>query len=163
MVFIKEFVPRYWVAAIAKRVYNEPYGCLEMNGTVSVTADERQAEYRLVADGNAHVLRAKAFNKLFQPSHDSQDYFLENRNYGFSSDRKGRTSIYEVRHPEWKIYSLYDFSMQVNFGTLFGEPWSILDKLSPVNVMWVEGSEISIFPHRRLDLQPAGDCKNDGQ
>jgi uncharacterized protein YqjF (DUF2071 family) len=150
VVFIREFVTKYGVAAIANRFYNEHYKRAQLSYTCVQTETERAVCYTLIQKGKTHSLEAKAFKTVYFPKPGSLEYFLEHREYGFSVDARGETTRFRVGHPDWELYSLYDFKIHLDFEQLFGASWSFLQQQDPASILFIKGSAIEMFPLERM-------------
>ena len=149
VVFIREFVPRYFISLVANKIYNEPYKNLKMksiisrNGAVQVRHDIKYKgeEYHIVAEGE---------NKPYKPSADSTEHFFKEHSWGYGTNKKGDTLSYRVDHPLWNIYPVITYRHNFDFALLYGEKWSFLNGAEPYSVVMAEGSEIKVYSHSKL-------------
>ena len=56
---------------------------------------------------------------------------------------------YEVNHPVWDVYPVKSFSADVDWGTMYGKEWSVMNARDPDSVVFAVGSEFSVFPKGR--------------
>ncbi|HXC07119.1 MAG TPA: DUF2071 domain-containing protein [Bacteroidia bacterium] len=150
VVFIREFAPGYCMNAIANLFYHEHYERASIHSTVKEEGDEIRVSYLLEKNGIPHSLSAKAFRTGFLPDPGSREYFLEHRYFGFSRNKDGETFRFRVAHPEWELYTLFDYALQVDFEELFGRRFAFLGHQDPVNAMLIKGSEVAMFPLQAL-------------
>lgn len=149
VVFIREFVPRYFISLVANKIYNEPYKNLKMksiisqNGVIQVRHDiEYEAEaYHIVAEGE---------NKPYKPGDDSTEHFFKEHSWGYGKSKKGETLVYRVDHPVWKIYPVITYRHNFDFARLYGDKWNFLNGAEPYSVLMAEGSGIKVYSHTKL-------------
>lgn len=150
VVFIKELVPRYWIARIAKSVYNEPYEAINMRLEEKIIDQQLIIKHDFKYQGQAHSLVFTAENKPYFPKENSTEAFFKEHEWGFGTDAQGKRTEYKVEHPIWKIYPLKKrFELNVDFGQIYGEQWEILTGQIPYNVLVAEGSPIKVFPKKK--------------
>jgi uncharacterized protein YqjF (DUF2071 family) len=150
VVFIREFSPNPVVNFIANTFYREHYQKAELVADVQEDKDEINVRYCIRRNDTEHILSVKALKTLFIPAPQSIEYFLEHRFYGFSGSPGKNTELFRVDHPEWELYTLYDFKVDINFEVLFGKQWTFLHNQDPVSIMLIKGSPVKMFPHERL-------------
>jgi uncharacterized protein YqjF (DUF2071 family) len=140
VIFIKEIVPYYPVAAIARGLYNENYHSMPMSLDVS----EGKAEYRWQFESreNRLMVMAKGLPRL--PADDSLDTFIVEHHWGYSRSRKGECIEYEVDRLPWRTYPVDRFDVDVDFARLYGEEFSEALRRPPISVVLAEGSKVSV-------------------
>ncbi|MFT5585892.1 MAG: hypothetical protein ACI9VR_003487 [Cognaticolwellia sp.] len=148
VMFIRELVPQWLVATIAKRLYNEPYEATHMRSAVTQDDKSVQVVHEWTWQGQAHSLQVQADGKPGLPEQDSQAHFFKEHQWGYGVDRRGRTLVYEVRHPHWLVYPVRSHSLEVDFAQLYGAEFAVLNGQSPASVFLAEGSEIEVFGAR---------------
>ncbi|MCA9601635.1 MAG: DUF2071 domain-containing protein [Polyangiales bacterium] len=142
--FVREYVPSPVVAWIARTVYNEPY---------------RAAPYR--AEATRHVLNVGGRKHSIEwdtrgaaevPGPDTLAHFLKEHDTGFGRARSGETRAYRVEHPTWRAWLDVESELDVDFGLLYGNEWSVLGTMAPRSVIVAEGSPVQVFGAASLDL-----------
>jgi hypothetical protein len=144
--FVREFVPRWLIATIARVIYNEPYRSARMTMDVSETADSLTAAYSLDWGGRPHTLRAVGAKPAVRPGPDSAEHFFKEHSWGFGTSRRGKLIRYEVNHPEWDVYPVREFAADVDWDTLYGPEWAEMNGAEAASVVLAVGSEISVYP-----------------
>jgi uncharacterized protein YqjF (DUF2071 family) len=144
--FVREFVPRRLVAALARVIYNEPYRSARMTMDVRDAADVVTAAYTVSWGGRTHTLRAVGARPAVRPGPDSADHFFKEHAWGFGTGRRGALLRYEVSHPEWDVYPVRDFAADVDWGTLYGPEWAVMNGTEPASVVLAAGSAVSVYP-----------------
>ncbi len=144
VVFIREDVPSRVVEAVARLLYNEPY---------------RRVPYR--KDGRGHVLTAGGREHRIGweptgvpvvPPVDSFAHALKERECGVGRLRDGRTRLYRVEHPVWRVWPDVRVTLDVDFAALYGQPWAFMNTAPPLATIAAEGSAVRVFP-----LEPLAD------
>ncbi len=64
-----------------------------------------------------------------------------------------KTNEYEVTHPKWEHYPVKDYSIDVDFQSVYGKKFGFLDEMKPISVMLAEGSEISVEDKRVIKIK----------
>jgi hypothetical protein len=167
--FVREFVPQWSVATIARVLYNEPYRSARMTmrveesrlspaesqknepspagGKLAVTMGETiTAEYTVKWGGRVHALRAVGDRPAERPGPESVEHWFKEHSWGFGTSRRGKLIRYEVNHPEWDVYPVQDFSFDIDWATLYGPEWARMTSAQPASVVFAVGSEISVYP-----------------
>jgi len=85
-----------------------------------------------------------------RPGEDSDEHFFKEHQWGFGRDRRGRTLVYEVRHPLWDLYPVRSWSLDVDWASVYGPAWSCLSGVKPASVVLAAGSAVSVYPRGRL-------------
>ncbi|WP_242928572.1 YqjF family protein [Pontibacter vulgaris] len=154
VVFIKEIVPRYALTFVANTVYNENYETLPMKHTWAETACERQVEYcwKKNAQWNKFSVRANLHANTIPAGSETE--FITEHYWGYAKINKSCTNEYEVTHPRWASYDILDYTIDVDFGQVYGTKFSFLNNQTPASVMLAEGSEISVENKKRIDKLP---------
>lgn len=144
--FVREFVPQWFVASVARVVYNEPYRAARMGMAVSDAADAVTAEYRVEWGGRPHTLRAVGAKPAGRPGPGSAEHFFKEHSWGYGVTRRGRLLRYEVSHPDWDVYPVRDYRIDVDWGVLYGSAWSDMTGREPASVILAAGSAVSVYP-----------------
>lgn len=145
VVFIKEFVPKYAVAWIARLFYNEPYKAISMRAASGSLSGMKWASHHFKVGAQSYGLTLLAYDDPFVPGHDSIEHFFKEHSLGFGKSRSGKTIAYKVEHPVWAIYPVSEYTLKVNFGKIYGTEWNFLNNVKPYNVMFAEGSGVLLF------------------
>lgn len=144
VVFIKEIVPKTMITFVANSIYNEKYQTMKMRHQWNL--DERQltVKYEWKYD-NWNSFFVNSDNEIQPIAIGSEEEFITEHYWGYTqlSDRK--TAQYEVKHPRWKVYPVINHEIKVDFATVYGKDFEILNNLKPVSVMLAEGSEIQVM------------------
>jgi uncharacterized protein YqjF (DUF2071 family) len=154
VVFIREFVPQPFVAWMARTLYNEPYQAAPMESRVQELDDTIVVEHLLTAGGMEQRLKVTARNTAELPLLDSAAHHFKEHQWGFGQSRKGQTSVYEVRHPHWKVYPVLNTELDWDWARVYGKKWDFLNGREPDSVFLAQGSEISVHPNKAMPPRP---------
>ncbi|MHA2504453.1 MAG: YqjF family protein [Candidatus Kariarchaeaceae archaeon] len=147
VVFLREYVPKFWIASTARLLYNEPYRKIRMSSSHSKSDSTRTISYTL---GESSIT-VTADNTPTLPAKDSQEYYFKEHEWGFGSNHRGRTMFYRVSHPEWNVFPIISMEQSLDFGALYGPKWQFLENEQPYLSVLADGSEISVFNPIRFD------------
>jgi uncharacterized protein YqjF (DUF2071 family) len=144
--FVREFVPSYLVATVARVIYNEPYRSARMRMDVTETPDRVEAAYSVRWGGREHSLRAVGETPAFRPAEGSAEHWFKEQSWGFGTNRRGKLTRYRVKHPEWDVYPVREFAADVAWAALYGPEWGVMQKAEPASVVLAVGSAVSVYP-----------------
>lgn len=145
VVFIKEFVPKYFVALIANKIYNEPYFAIKMDHSIEKTEKGLNVHHSLCINKVWFNVDVKAENKSSIPAPDTTEHFFKEHEIGFGKDKNGNTLEYKVEHPIWEIYPIRNIESTICFEKVYGKEWAFLNSEKPFNVLLARGSKIKVF------------------
>lgn len=148
VVFIKELVPRRAITAVANTVYKEHYQTVRMKHQWELAEKEVSVMYTWYAKNKANAFRILASNAL-QPL-DEEAAFITEHYWGYTKVTDSKTMEYEVRHPQWHVYPVQSYAIQVDFGSVYGADFAFLNDMKPQSVMLAEGSAISVENKRKI-------------
>lgn len=146
VVFIREFVPKRLIAKAAHAIYNEPYLAAPMRSHVKDDGQLITFELGITYGGREHVVRATGSHPAYTEPEDSVAHYFKEHKWGFGTDHGGRTLRYEVEHPVWQTYQLQSWSLDVDFGLLYGPQWAHLKDEAPMAAIFAVGSPIKVYP-----------------
>lgn len=148
VMFWKELVPKYCIALVARRLYNEPYESVPMTSSLSDDNDLQVLNHTFSYGGKIHSITARFSAEKSLPPADSVDYYFKEHDLGVGVSHRGKPLQYEVRHPEWEVFHLKDYHLDMDFGMVYGEKWAFLANTKPHCALLAVGSHIEVFaPH----------------
>ena len=150
MVFIKEIVPKWALTFVANTVYKEHYETLPMKHTWNVESDQLTVEYQWKKNNKWNSIRVDAHNEKRKIEENSETEFITEHYWGYAKVTEQKTNEYEVTHPKWDVYEVSDYSIDVDYGTVYGEEFQFLNSMTPTSVMLAEGSEITVENKKTL-------------
>ncbi len=144
VVFIKEIVPKRALAWVANTVYKENYEAMPMRHVWAIDNDQLGVEYAWQKHGQWHSIRVQSVNQSFKIEPQSETEFITEHYWGYAQKDHHTSVEYEVKHPRWEVYEVKDHTIDVDFGQVYGEDFSILNTVEPISVMLAEGSPITV-------------------
>ena len=143
--FIREYIPSYLIAGIARVTYNEPYKAKKITTFLEKTKETLKVEYKIPVENHPFIIGATADNKPYIPGKDSAEFFFKEHDLGVGQTRKGKTLLYNVDHPEWRVFPIKSHFVKVDWGFFFGREFAFLESQKPDSVFLAEGSAIKVY------------------
>lgn len=154
VVFVKEIVPRFFVAALARRVYGERYVAHPMNSAVSLPADRPdgvgRVDYAWNAFGWHNEIWATFQGEPRRPDPGSEEEFITEHYWGYVSQRHGATLEYRVEHPQWRVWRATDTQFTCDIAGNYGSEFVETLSAAPTSAFVAEGSPVSVYRARKL-------------
>jgi uncharacterized protein len=147
VVFIREMVPKPVIAVVANTLYREHYEPVSMKH--SWLLNEEQLISYSWKKKRWHNLKVIAENKPFAIAAGSEEEFITEQHYGYTKVNEHNSYEYPVHHPTWLLYPVNSFSVDADFGVLYGNNFAFLSSALPASVFLAEGSKVSVgFFHK---------------
>lgn len=146
VVFVKEIVPRWAIATVARIFYGEPYEAWQMNHYRSV--NELLYSWRR-AESENHIKIQIGENKGV-PEENSHGEFIIEHYWGYTKRGANRTDEYKVEHPKWELFDAKTYEIKCDFGKLYGERFASLNDAEPYSIFMAKGSPISVYKGAKL-------------
>lgn len=146
VVFVREFVPQRLVAWLARRLYNEPYLAAPLSSFRTDDDAGRTLEYRLCFAGREHRLRVTGDKPSYLPGPSTPEHFFKEHHWGFGTTRRGRTLRYRVEHPEWEVFPIRSYEIDLDWAAVYGAEWGFLSKATPCSAVFAAGSPVRVYP-----------------
>jgi uncharacterized protein len=156
VVFIKEIVPRWAIAWVARTLFGEPY-------EAAVTRNYNDAGKVSYHFGRLPTPDAKKFthltseafkvtrgDRLGVPRAGSHEEFIIEHYWGYTKRSETHTDEYKVEHPKWELYATRHPKIRVNFGRWYGREFGFLTVAEPYSVLLAKGSEIAVYKGAKL-------------
>jgi uncharacterized protein len=143
VVFIKEIVPKAALTFVANTLYKEHYETLPMNHRWDVSDNSLRVEYAWKKEGWSS-LNVVASNIAVNILDGSEEEFITEHFWGYTKVNGNKTSEYGVEHPRWQVYPVQEYSINVDFGLMYGSAFEFLKRENPKSVFLAEGSEIVV-------------------
>ena len=147
VVFIKEIAPRRIISWAARRFYNENYTTLPMRYVNKVSGDEssnRIIRYQWKVRSQWNHIELQATKPLFSAKVGSEENFITEHFWGYSSQRDGSTLEYQVRHPSWKVANARTSHLDCSITYLYGKQFEPYLSCPASSVILVDGSEVTV-------------------
>lgn len=152
VVFVKEIVPRWAIATVARVVYNENYITLPMQSIAKTPTEDQkgEAKYRWKWNGHWCELGADFTGQPVLPAEGSEEQFITEHYWGYVTQRHGSVVEYEVKHPSWRIWKADRSWLNGELTGLYGPKLEEIVKQPAASAFIAEGSAISVSRAARL-------------
>ena len=148
VVFVKEFVPRRAIAAIARTLYNENYVAASMAHSIDSSGGflrpNGSVEYTWTAQGAGGRISVTTSGEAAQPPEDSHEGFIAEHYWGYARQRNGGTREYRVEHPPWKVWASKSAEFEGDIASLYGERFVECLSPPPKSAFLADGSAITV-------------------
>lgn len=149
VVFIKEIVPKPMLSWVANCVYKENYTTMSMDHSWLTEKDVLSVLYKWKKH-RWHSLHITAQGNATDMLPLSEAEFITEHYWGYAKVNSKKTTEYEVEHPPWQVYNVLDYTINVDFGLLYGNRFDFLSGAKPVSVFLAEGSHVQIKTKRTI-------------
>lgn len=146
--FVKEIVPRWAIATVARVVYGEPYECWTM-------AHERTSEtvsYSWSRGGERNKLGVDISASVGVPEAGSHGEFIIEHYWGYTARTSKRVDEYKVEHPKWELFSVENERIRVDFKGTYGDEFAFLAGQKPYSVLLAKGSEVAVYKGTQITV-----------
>jgi len=147
VVFIRELVPRYAVAAIARWAFNENYSCVPMSHRI----EPGRAEYTWKLGSDRCEMTIETEGKSFLPPEGSLSQFITEHYWGYAAQKGGGCLEYEVQHPRWSVWKAKEAGFSGNVDALYGAEFAHVLKREPDSAFLANGSPVTVFKGTRVN------------
>lgn len=151
--FVKEIVPRWAIAFVARNVYNENYVALPMRHTLGSDATLghiSSARYEWKSGGRWQRLGVSCKGSPAIPPKNSEADFITEHYWGYVTQSRGGTVEYQVRHPQWRTWNADSFEFDADVTALYGPEFAEYLKRPPVSAILAEGSPVTVSTGLKL-------------
>lgn len=146
VVFVKEIVPRFAIATVARVLYGEPYEAWRMANV----RDGEQVRYSWSRGDRRNTLAVTIGESLGTPAENSHGEFIVEHYWGYTRRSDVRTDQYKVEHMKWELFSAENPRIDVDFGKTYGPEFGFLNDIEPFTVLLAKGSKIAVYKGARL-------------
>jgi uncharacterized protein YqjF (DUF2071 family) len=180
VVFIREIVPRWAIAAVARLAYGERYECRPMRHTLCRSAAAAAASHADLASeasagsvgvrtprpegqaGGIHAryewlsgckwggLRVEAAGEPELPADGSLEQFITEHYWGYAAQRDGDCVEYEVRHVPWQVWRCTSAAFDGYATDLYGRALAEVVARPPDSAFLADGSAVQVLSGRLL-------------
>ena len=151
VVFIRELVPKYTVAAIARIAFGENYSCVPMSHQIATRDDDViHAEYSWGSGAALCALRTETNGPGFLPEDGSLSQFITEHYWGYAAQRDGSCVEYEVRHPQWRVRKAKTAEFSGHAARYYGDALGEAVTRPPDSAFLAEGSEVTVYKGQKL-------------
>ncbi len=145
VVFVREVVPRRAIASIAKWLYNENYVACPTRSESRQTRDGGNVlEYGWCHEGSWLSIGATYSKAPSLPKEGSEEEFITEHYWGYTSQRDGSTVEYRVEHPQWRVWPASDHVATGDFAGFYGPEFAESLARSPSSAFVADGSPVVV-------------------
>jgi hypothetical protein len=151
VVFIKEIVPRWAIATVARIFYNERYVSLPMRHRIQTNGDSGQlVEYGWRSRAGWNQISLATAGNPALPEDGSEEQFITEHYWGYAAQRDGGAIEYRVAHPSWRVWHCRNAKLEGDLREIYGHDFAMALNRPPTSVFLAEGSEITVDRGRKL-------------
>jgi uncharacterized protein YqjF (DUF2071 family) len=151
VVFIKEIVPRWAIAAVARRFYNEKYVSLPMRHQIQPNGESGlSVEYGWRSRERWSRMSMATVGIPALPGEGSEEQFITEHYWGYAAQLDGGCMEYRVAHPSWRVWNTLDAKFEGDLVELYGQDLSAALAGTPTSAFLAEGSEVTVYRGRKL-------------
>jgi hypothetical protein len=153
VVFVKEIVPRFAIAATARLFYGEKYVALPMRHSITgdPTRGGMDVRYGWRWRGRWNGIGGVASGSAAEAAPGSEEEFITEHYWGYSSLRGGGCVEYQVEHPRWRVWTLSRPVLDCDVAALYGERFAAPLAGEPSSAFLADGSEVTVHQGVRLN------------
>ncbi|MGH9769167.1 MAG: YqjF family protein [Blastocatellia bacterium] len=148
VVFIKEIVPRWAIATVARVVYNENYIARPMSHLIDLDsgaiAPNGSVEYSWLDDGSWHRMRARTAGESQALATGSEEEFITEHYWGYAKQRGGDTVEYQVEHPRWRVWRTSEADFECDVKRVYGHQFVECLSAKPSSAFVADGSAVVV-------------------
>jgi uncharacterized protein YqjF (DUF2071 family) len=152
VVFIRELVPKFAVAAIARAVYGESYLSTRMSHCIQVDPEKEvvAAEYAWRAGSTRCCMRVETEGNGLMPQEGSLGQFITEHYWGYAARGSKGSLEYEVRHPRWTVRNAKTAQFSGDAARFYGHEFAKVLAGSPDSAFLADGSAVTVFRGCRI-------------
>jgi uncharacterized protein len=150
VVFIREIVPRFAVAQLARLAYGENYVSLPMRHSVHANGAGISAEYQWQVARQWCGPRAESSGASAYAAEGSVEQFITEHYWGYSAQRDGGCVEYHVSHAPWRVWSSATAAFEGDAESLYGAELGRVLCRAPDSAFIADGSPVRVFTGRRI-------------
>jgi uncharacterized protein len=154
VVFVKEIVPRFAIAAVARGVYNERYVARRMSHRLELEGGtlrrDASLSYSWREAGGWNYLRATIVGDAREIAAGSEEEFITEHYWGYAAQRDGGAVEYRVEHPRWRVWQVRDAAFECDTARVYGPQFVESLSAAPSSAFVAAGSAVSVRRGRRL-------------
>jgi uncharacterized protein len=146
VVFIKEIVPKRAIAAVARAAYNENYIARPMWHEVEPT----RVRYGWKNGDSPCQIEIEVAGDPAPAAEGSEEQFITEHYWGYSSQRDGGSVEYQVKHEPWLLRRGISAHFEGDTTSLYGLRFAAILRREPDSAFLAEGSPVEVLRGARL-------------
>jgi uncharacterized protein YqjF (DUF2071 family) len=151
VVFIKEIVPRWATATVARALFNENYVALHMSHKIEQQNNAQfSVQYGWQDKDGLYSMKISVAGEPTLPANGSEEQFITEHYWGYSSQRNSGCVEYKVAHPSWRVWKAKSAECNGNVQRLYGRDFAAALATAPSSGFLAEGSKVTVSRGRKL-------------
>jgi uncharacterized protein YqjF (DUF2071 family) len=151
VVFIREIVPRWAIAAVARALYHENYVALPMSHEIRATGDGGvSAAYRWKGGSGWCRISLATAGGCEVPRDGSHEQVVTEHYWGYAAQPDGSCVEYRVEHPSWKVWNVQRPEFNGDVEKMYGKEFAAVFRGKPTSAFLAEGSAVTVMRGHRL-------------
>lgn len=150
VVFVKELVPRFATAFVARRLYGENYQAVPMRHSLSSSDGRTTASYQWRRGGRWETVSASFSGPSAPLPDDAEETFISEHYWGYSAQPDRTTVEYRVEHPRWRVWRAEASSLECEVATLYGSEFAEALSGAPSSAFVADGSRVVVMQGTRM-------------
>ena len=155
VVFVRELVPRWAVALVARACYEERYWAVPLRSELTPAGEPiglgATLRYRWRLAGQWHHIKARCCGPFRALAPDSLEEFIAEHYWAYTALRCGSTAEYQVEHTPWRVAQVEHAELKADIAALYGPQFVEALDAKPASAFVAEGSPVLVRWGRRLD------------
>ncbi|HVU08909.1 MAG TPA: DUF2071 domain-containing protein [Verrucomicrobiae bacterium] len=156
VVFIKEIVPCFAIAFVARTIYDEPYIALPTAHRIEKISagsnDVKSVTYLWRFCGQENFLKIVPQGEAQDLIEGSQQEFIAEHYWGYTAQRDGSTLEYQVEHPRWRIWNSQAAELNCDIAAFYGKQFLETLSRQPASAFLADGSTVKVRKGIKLKL-----------
>lgn len=157
-VFVKEIVPKPFVALVANLLYKEHYYAIPMRSSINSLGDsKKQYLYEWKFDGKwGNKLGGTVDHNDLRPIvTGSQEEFILEHYWGYNKINKRTTREYQVEHISWNAATVANPIFEGDIARVYGKAFVPYLEKKPYSAFFADGSEIIVRGSETIRIDQA--------
>jgi uncharacterized protein len=152
VVFIRELVPKFAVAAIARLAFGEKYSCVPMSHSISTPAQSGTvaADFSFGSGDDRCSMRIEAAGTPAVPDDESLAQFITEHYWGYAAQKDGSCVEYKVQHPRWRVWGSKSAEFRGNAAAFYGTEFACILNRHCDSAFLAEGSAVTVSKGIRI-------------
>jgi uncharacterized protein YqjF (DUF2071 family) len=150
VVFIREIVPRFAIATVARVFYNENYVALPMSHQIQNSSKQKTVEYSWKTKPGLNRIGLVAAGEPELPAPGSEEQFITEHYWGYAAQRSAGCTEYRVAHPPWRVWRAASAQFEGDMAAHYGIELAQVLQGRPASAFLAEGSDVTVYRGRKL-------------
>lgn len=144
VVFINETVPYRMVAWLANVLYKEHYISIPTKNRITEAATGNSVRYEWKINHRWNHIEVQTSPESLPMQTDSIEEFIFEHYYGYTRINDRHSQEYRVNHPRWLVNNVERYTIDCDFGAMYGADFTFLQACQPHSVIFAAGSPVTV-------------------